>query len=223
MEILLDTANIETIKYYNDIYDVRGVTTNPTIISREKSEFFPMLFEIREIIGDRQLHVQVTAECSEEMLCEAETITEKLGKDTYVKVPVNEEGIKTIKILKQNGYNVTATAIYTIQQAMLASSVGADYVAPYFNRMCNLNYDAKAVISDMAELFGIHGKNTKILAASFKNTNQIMEALSAGADAVTASPELYSKMLENPAVFSAIETFRNDWTNLYGNKKIYEL
>ncbi len=223
MELLLDTANIETIKHYNDIYDVRGVTTNPTIISREKSEFFPMLLEIREIIGDRQLHVQVTAESSDEMLREAETITEKLGKDTYVKVPVNEEGIKTIKILKQNGYNVTATAIYTIQQAMLASSVGADYVAPYFNRMSNLNYDAKEVISDMAELFRIHGKNTKILAASFKNTNQIMEALSSGAAAATASPELYSKMLENPAVFSAIETFRNDWINLYGDRKIYEL
>ncbi len=222
MEILLDTANLETIRKYNEIYDITGVTSNPTILSREKAEFFPLLLEIRDIIGDKQLHVQVTGSSSEEMLKEAETITEKLGKNTYIKVPVNEEGIKTIKILKSNGYKVTGTAIYMPQQAMLAASVGADYVAPYFNRMNNMNVDSTNAIEEMAWLFEHYHKDTKILAASFKNTQQIMSALLAGAHAVTASADLYTQMVTSPVIDSAIDGFAKDWSGLYGEKRIYE-
>ncbi len=224
MEILLDTANLETIKKYNDIYDITGVTSNPTIISREKGDFFTILCGIRKIIGDeKQLHVQVTADNCEEMLEEAETIVKRLGKDTYIKVPTNEAGIKTMKTLKSKGYNVTATAIYTVQQAVMAASVGADYAAPYFNRMCNNNFDAPEAIAEMAEIYAMYGKKTKLLAASFKNTNQIMQALLAGAEAVTASPELYTQMVESPLIDDAISRFANDWNGLYGDKKIYEL
>ena len=225
MEILLDTANIETIKKYNEIYDIKGVTTNPTIISREKGDFFGILTEIRAIIGEeKQLHVQVTADNCEEMLKEAEAIVNRLGKaNVYIKVPTNEEGIKTMKILKGRGYNVTATAIYTVQQAVMAASVGADYAAPYFNRMCNNNFDAPSAIAEMAEIYSMYGKDTKLLAASFKNTNQIMQALLAGAEAITASPELYTQMVESPLIDDAISRFAKDWNGLYGNKKIYEL
>ena len=224
MEILLDTANLETIKKYNDIYDIKGVTSNPTIISREKGDFFAILCDIRKIIGDeKQLHVQVTADNCEEMQKEAEAIVKRLGKDTYIKVPTNEVGIKTMKALKADGYNVTATAIYTPQQAVMAASVGADYAAPYFNRMCNNNFNAPEAIAEMAEIYSMYGKNTKLLAASFKKTNQKMQALLAGAEAVTASPELYTQMVESPLIDDAISRFNADWTKLYGNKKIYEL
>ena len=224
MEILLDTANIETIKKYNDIYDVTGVTSNPTRISREKGDFFAILCGIRKIIGDKkQLHVQVTADNCEEMLEEAEAIVKRLGKDTYIKVPTNEVGIKTMKALKADSYNVTATAIYTPQQAVMAASVGADYAASYFNRMCNNNFNAPEAIAEMAEIYSMYGKKTKLLAASFKNTNQIMQALLAGAEAVTASPELYTQMVESPLIDDAISRFDADWTKLYGSKKIYEL
>ena len=223
MEILLDTANVETIKRYNDIYDIAGVTSNPTIISREKGNFFEILKKIREIINEKQLHVQVSATDFNEILKEAEFIVKKLGNETYIKIPANEIGIKAIKTLKQKGYNVTATAIYTIQQAMLCASVGADYVAPYFNRICNNNYDAPKVIANISEMFALHNMHTKILAASFKNTNQIIEALCSGAQAVTASPELYTMMLTSPVVDSAIDTFCKDWASVYGEKKIYEL
>lgn len=224
MEILLDTANVELIKRYNDIYNVSGVTSNPTIISREKADFFETLREIRQIIGEeKQLHVQVSALTFDEMMKEAESIVQKLGKNTYIKVPTNEVGIKVMKTLKQNGYNVTATAIYSLQQAMLAASVGADYAAPYFNRMCNCNYDMPAAISDMVRLYEIQNVKTKLLVASFKNTSQILQSLLAGAQAVTASPELYSAMVQSPIVESAIETFSNDWVKTYGDKRIYEL
>ena len=223
MEIILDTANLEDIRRYNDIYDITGITSNPTILAKEKAEFFPLLMEIRSIIGEKQLHVQVTGSTCEEMLKEAEALTDRLGKDTYIKVPTNEEGIKTMKVLKSRGNRVTATAIYMPQQAMLAASVGADYVAPYFNRMNNMNVDSKKAIGDMAWLFEHNQIQTKIVAASFKNTQQVMDALMAGAQAVTVSPELYTQMVENPMIDSAIAGFAADWEATYGDKRIYEL
>ena len=223
MEFLLDTANVEEISKYNEIYDITGVTSNPTIISREKGEFFPILYKIKEIIGNKQLHVQVTGNTCEEMLKEAETIVKNIDKAVYIKVPTNEEGIKTMKKLKESGFNVTATAIYTVQQAVMAASIGADYAAPYFNRMCNNNYNAPEAIAEMAKMYKMYNKSTKLLAASFKNTNQIMQALSSGAQAVTASPELYTMMFESPLIESAISKFDQDWTELYGDKRIYKL
>lgn len=223
MEILLDTANIEQIKKYVDLYEITGVTSNPTIISREHAEFWPLLTEIKKIIGDRQLHVQVTGETWEEMVKEAECVQSKLGKDTYIKVPTTEQGICAMKHLKATGSHVTATAVYTTQQAMMAASVGADYVAPYFNRMNNLNVDSRKVIGDMVQLFRMHNKSTKILAASFKNTEQVMDAFTVGAQAVTVSVDLLTTMVENAIIDFAVENFKKDWIKTYGDKKIYEL
>lgn len=223
MEILLDTANLEQIKKYMGLYEITGVTSNPTIISRENAEFWPLLTEIKKIIGDKQLHVQVTADTWEEMLKEAECIRERLGEDTYIKVPTTEQGICAMKHLKEMGAKVTATAVYTSQQAMMAACVGADYVAPYFNRMNNLNVDSKKVIGDMVNLFKIHGKSTKILAASFKNTEQVMDALNVGAQAVTVSVDLLTTMVENAIIDFAVDGFKKDWIRTYGDKKIYEL
>lgn len=223
MEILLDTANISAIEKYNDIYNIAGVTTNPVILAREGGEFLPTLYKIREIIKDKQLHVQVTASTSEEMEREAEAIVKKLGKDVFIKVPVNEEGIKTIKTLKENGYNVTATVVYTLQQAIFASSVGADYVAPYFNHICDHIGDAAKVIGEMSQIFKTHNSNTKILAASFRNTTQIIQSIASGAEAVTLSPDMLSSMLKIQSVDTTISKFSKAWSDLYGEKKIYEL
>lgn len=223
MEILLDTANLEQIKKYVGLYEITGVTSNPTIISREKADFWPLLTEIKKVIGEKQLHVQVTADTWEEMLKEADCIRERLGKDTYIKVPTTEQGICAMKHLKEEGARVTATAVYTTQQAMMAASAGADYVAPYFNRMNNLNVDSKKVIGDMVQLFRVHGKPTKILAASFKNTEQVMDALTVGAQAVTVSVDLLTTMVENAIIDFAVDGFKKDWIKTYGDKKIYEL
>ncbi|MFT3982989.1 MAG: fructose-6-phosphate aldolase [Lachnospiraceae bacterium] len=223
MEILLDTANLELIQKYNEIYEIAGVSSNPTILSKEKADFFPLLIKIRDTIGNKQLHVQVTGNTCEQMLKEAQRIVSVLGRDTYIKVPANEEGIKTMKTLKEKAFRVTATAVYMPQQAMVSASVGADYVAPYYNRICNLSIDGKMVIREISELFNKHEQKTKILAASFKNTQQIMEALNAGAQAVTASPELYTQMVSSPMIDAAIAGFASDWKNVYGDMQIDQL
>lgn len=223
MEFFLDTVNVEQIKKYNEIYDITGVTSNPTIFARERCEFFSTLIKIREIIGNKQLHVQVTGKTCEEMVKEAESIVKNIDKNVYIKVPTNEEGIKTMKTLKADGYNITATIIYTLQQAVMAANVGVDYVAPYFNRMAENNYNAIDEIADMGKIFKMHNKSTKLLVASFRNTNQIMQVLLSGATAVTVSPEIYSTMFENASVESVIKRFDSDWDKIYGGKRIYEI
>ena len=224
MELLLDTANLEAIKKYNDYYNVIGVTTKPTILSREKGPFFETYEKIRSVIGEeKQLHVQVTARKCEEMLKEAETITSRLGKDVYIKVPVVEEGVKAMKLLKEAGFNVTATAVVSVQQAFLAGSVGADYVAPYVDRMENLSIDPYEAVARIREIFDYQGITTKILGASFKNTQQVMRTYEMGAEAVTVAPELLTTMCSNAVTDLWVENFEKDWVNLYGDRRIYEL
>ncbi len=223
MKLLLDTANVGLIEKYNDIYDIAGVTSNPTILAREGGAFRAQLLAIREIIGSKELHVQVVANTYEDMLHEAEFILKKFGAESYVKVPVNEVGIQLMKNLKLSGYNVTATAVYTVEQAILAASIGADYIAPYFNRMVKLGMDAAQNIRNIKSIYQQHNLKTQILAASFQSIEQITEAILAGADAVTASPELYTAMLSNPHVDEAIEKFAKDWQSAYGYHKIFEL
>lgn len=224
MELLLDIANLGAIRKYHDYYNITGVTTNPTILSREKGPFFETYEAIRKIIGDqKQLHVQVTARECEEMLKEAEVITSRLGKDVYIKVPVVEEGIKAMKLLKEGGYNVTATAVVSVQQAFLAGSVGADYVAPYINRMANLNIDPYETVARIRNVFDNQSIETKILGASFKNTQQVMLTYEYGAEAVTVAPELLTTMCSNAVTDLWITNFEKDWAGLYGDRRIYEL
>lgn len=224
MELLLDTANLEAIRKYCDYYNIIGVTTNPSILSREKGPFFETCARIREIIGqEKQLHVQVTGRSCEEMLKEAEVITQRLGKDVYIKVPVMEEGVKAMKLMKARGLRVTATAVVSVQQAFLAGSVGADYVAPYVNRMENLNIDPYEAVTRIREIFDNQGITTKILGASFKNTQQVMRIYEMGAEAVTVGPELLTTMCSNAVTDLWVNNFEKDWVNLYGDRRIYEL
>ena len=118
---------------------------------------------------------------------------------------------------------MTATIVYTLQQAVMAASVGADYVAPYFNRMSENNLNALDEIADMAKIFKMYNKQTKLLVASFRNTNQIMKVLLSGAAAVTVAPEFYSMMFENSSVDSIMNRFDNDWVTTFGDSRIFEM
>ena len=133
MKYLLDTANLNEIKEYTDIFPIDGITSNPSIVKREgKIKFFEHMNNIRSIIGiDKTLHIQVTSMETEGMLQDADTLLNKVDSQIYIKIPVTMEGIKAIKILKSRGIHVTATAIYGKSQAFLALEAGADYLAPY--------------------------------------------------------------------------------------------
>lgn len=228
MELMFDNANIETIKEFAEIYPYVGITSNPTIIKREgKIDFFNHFRELRKIIGkERSLHIQVVSQTADEMIKEAERIVEKIDKDVYIKIPVTEEGLKAIKNLKARGFKITATAIYTKMQGLVAIAAGADYIAPYFNRIQSRGSDAAATVECFRQNIDFFGKKTKILAASFHHGGQVIKALVAGADAVTLSPDLLREMVcVNPTNYieNAVTTFAADWEESQGTKSILDL
>jgi transaldolase len=218
MELMLDTANLIEIEYYSNIFPIKGVTSNPSILKKEGHlDLFNHLEKIRNIIGtNSSLHVQVTTDTSEDIVKEAYTISEKLGKDIYIKVPVNEEGLKAIRILKRENFKITATAIYTMAQGDFAIMAGSDYIAPYFNRMENININPTSVINHFSTLIKEYNMETKIVAASFKNIGQVMHAYESGAHCATVDPKILSDSLKMPAIESAVSNFKSDWEEIYG-------
>ncbi|MCQ9210832.1 fructose-6-phosphate aldolase [Granulicatella seriolae] len=226
MEFLLDTANLEEIKKYEAIIPLAGVTSNPSIVKKEgKIDFFKHMKQIRDIIGkDRTLHVQVVATDYEGMLKDAEMIAAQIDSEVYIKVPTSEIGLKVMKELKCRGMNVTATAIYTKFQAYLAIAAGADYLAPYFNRMENLNIDAKTAIQEIAKEIARTNSSSKILAASFKNIAQVNAALEAGAQSATMGCDIIKQAFSMPSIEQAVVDFTADWESIYGQgTAIYNL
>ncbi|MDS0527984.1 fructose-6-phosphate aldolase [Clostridium sp. SHJSY1] len=225
MEYMLDTANIELIKEYNQIFPITGVTSNPSILKKEgKVDFFNHFRKIREIIGmEKTLHIQVVAKDCKGILKEAKAILDNIDNKVYIKIPVNSEGLKAMKVLKRLGVSVTATAIYTKAQGFLAMESGADFIAPYFNRMENMNINPGEVIKAFADMIEKYNYETKILAASFKNIGQVNDSFSFGAQTATMAPEILRDALEMPAIQKAVDDFISDWESIFGKTSIVDL
>ena len=225
MKYLLDTANLDEIRELSEYLPIAGVTSNPTIVKREGAvPFFAHMREIRTIIGSlRPLHIQVTARDYDDMMRDAEAVFRHVDEKVFIKVPVDFAGVKVIKALKRQGANVTATAVYGMDQAFIALEAGADCIAPYFNRMEALGVDAANVIGNIAGIINHYGYETEILAASFKQPAQIDRAILAGAHSVTVSPSVLREIFAKKVVTDAIQVFADDWSDLYGGKMLTEL
>ncbi|MBP1890019.1 fructose-6-phosphate aldolase 2 [Clostridium moniliforme] len=221
MIYMLDTANLNAIRKAFDIYPITGVTTNPTIISKENRDFIGLLKEIREIIGeDTMLHAQVIGKSAEDMIKEAKYLNETIGGNFYVKIPVTKEGIKAIRVLSKEGINITATAIFTAQQALMAAVSGAKFVAPYVNRIDNISGNGVEVVKDIIEELKLYNLDCKVLAASFKNVQQVQDLSRNGVHSVTVNPDIMDKMLEHPLTDWSVDQFINDWEKVYGEGKL---
>ncbi|MBP5552392.1 MAG: fructose-6-phosphate aldolase [Spirochaetales bacterium] len=225
MELLLDTANISKIRKALDYYPISGLTTNPSIMKAEgKIDFWAHMREIQAMLGkDRTFHVQVISKTCDGILREADVLRRKLGEDIYIKTPVSKEGLKAISVMSREGFNVTATAIYTTFQAQLAMLAGARYLAMYYNRMLNLDIDADKAFRQVADSIREGGHNCKIVGASFKNVMQLTNAIADGAQALTVPPDLLDTALANPSIDLAVENFRKDWSSVYGDSTLADL
>ncbi len=225
MEYLLDTANLQDIQKFSRHMPVAGVSSNPSIIKKEgKVNFFSHMKTVRSIIGNQaSLHIQVSQKDYTGMMKDAEAILNGVDDRVYIKVPVTMDGVKVIKELKAKGIHVTATAVYLIAQAYVACEAGADYVAPYYNRMEAMGMNAAADLKRIADYIDRYRYPTKILAASFKNVAQINQAIGVGAHAVTATPSLYEDILTNAVVAEAVDVFCDDWREVYGDSSIADL
>lgn len=225
MEYMFDTTNLADIERFGEVFPYTGVTSNPTILKRDgQRELVSTFREIRRLIGDqRSLHVQVVATERGDMLKEAESILRKLDEQAYIKVPTTEEGLAAMQILKARGIGVTATAVYTKLQGFMAIAAGADYVAPYFNRVANLDVNARELIGSMAEMISRDSSRCKILAASFSSIAQVNAALLSGAHVVTVPPRLLHGAYSSATLERAVSDFADDWRSVAGDTSISSL
>lgn len=224
MRILLDTANLDDIRYFNTYFPIEGVTTNPTILAKEGGDVVAQLKAIREIIGnDKELHVQVTETEFDKIIEEARLIVDYLGINTFVKIPVTDVGLRVTKYLSDRGIGVTVTAVLTAAQAMLASNAGASYVAPYISRSENLCADGVGTVADIAKIFEASGADTQILAASFKTAKEVLDVAVVGCHTATIGSSIMKMLLSHTTTDTSIVGFERDWKAAFGETTLLSL
>lgn len=219
MLILIDDADVAAIADVLSYLPVDGVTTNPTILSRVGKDPVEVLREIRELLPARaQLHVQLVSTTTEGMIAEAKALCAELGNDLYVKIPVTREGYAAIPRVTDLGFRVTATGIHSSMQGFMAAKAGAKYIAPYVNRMDNYGIDGVRVAADIHKMLRTHELDSDVLAASFKNSEQVLELVRAGIGALTAHPDVLAHLVGNPATDAAIADQNDDFASLVGGR-----
>ena len=220
MELLLDTANLHEIERLMDIYPIDGITTNPSIMS-SCGDLKRVLSELRRLSVDLgSLHVQTTEETAEGMVAQGERLADFFGPNLYLKLPVSSEGIKAMRLAKAAGLNITATAVFTPLQGLIAAKAGASYIAPYVNRLDDICGDGVSVACEIYSTLKLHGFETKVLGASFKNIGQILALAAYGIHAVTVNPDLMDKIIYHPSTDVGIKLFNKDWQASFSGSHI---
>lgn len=220
MKLLIDDADIGRIERLCRYYPIDGVTTNPSILAKCGRPPYEALKDIRKFIGNAaELHVQVLSRTAEEMVEEGLKIERILGNNTFIKIPAIPEGLRAMRILHDDGYHVTATAIYTPMQAYLAAKAGAEYAAPYVNRIDNLGGDGVTTTKNIQDIYTRNGLNTRILAAGFKNSQQVQELCEYGITCLTIASDVIDNLIRNANVTMAVEDFVADFESLCGKGK----
>jgi len=222
IELYLDTVDAEQVNRLSTCMPIKGVTTNPTILANASIGVAQALTELTEILGsDARFHVQAVSQTVTEIVDEAISL-DKLPFDIVVKIPATEVGLAAIKKVKKRGILVLATAIYSSQQGFLAAMCGADYLAPYINRIDTMGGNGIGVVADLQQLLSVNGSKCKVLPASFKNTQQVMEVMKLGIGAITLPSEVAIQMISHPAVEPAVEKFSQDWRDTFGTMLPFE-
>lgn len=221
MELIIDSSNIEQIKELNDLLTITGVTTNPTILTKSGREAMDVVKDLCDVLSEDQLlFIQTVQTSFEGIMEEAKMISSIRNKNMYVKIPVTHEGLRAIKECKKLGIHTLATAIYTADQAFLAAMNGAEYLAPYTNRMCNYG-DGVQDVKDLIEMLRVNHMPAKVIAASFKNTYQVHELIKAGIQAVTIPCDVLYQMIDHPGTKIAVGEFSVNWQRAY-NRNTFE-
>lgn len=209
MKLFIDTANVEEIKRANEMGVICGVTTNPSLIAKEGRDFKQVVTEITEIV-DGPISAEVISMKAEEMVPEAIELA-KIHKNIIIKIPMCEEGLKAVKILKDKGIKTNVTLIFSVNQALLAAKAGASYVSPFAGRVDDVGQSGIDIIRDIADVFDIYHMDCEIIAASIRHPMHVTEAALAGAHISTVPFDVIKKMISHPLTDLGINKFLADW------------
>ncbi len=209
MKIFLDTANLESIRKFNDMGLLDGITTNPSLISKEGGNPKNIMEEITKIIkGDVSLEVLSTEYSG--MIEEGKKLRQ-YGKNVVVKVPMTSDGLRACKYLSSEGIPVNVTLIFSANQALLAAKSGAKYVSPFIGRLDDIGQDGMHLIKEIKQIFSNYDFGTQILVASIRHPIHVIDAAKIGADVVTLPPSVLDKMMQHPLTDIGLESFLSDW------------
>ena len=211
MKFFIDTANIEEIKKAWELGVINGVTTNPSLISKEKTEPVALFKEICAIV-DGPISAEVIGTKADEMVKEAENLV-KIHENIVVKIPIIEEGLKAVKRLTAAGIKTNVTLIFSPGQALLAAKAGATYVSPFVGRLDDISHNGMDIVADIQTIYENYDFDTEIIVASIRNPLHVIEAALIGADIATIPYSVIGQLIKHPLTDIGLEKFLKDWEN----------
>lgn len=212
MKIFLDTANLESIKKYNDMGVLDGITTNPTLLSKEQGSPEEIMRSIVSMVrGDVSLEVIGTK--SAQMIEEAHHL-KKYGQNVVVKIPMIPEGLKALTILSSEGISTNVTLVFSANQALLAAKAGATYVSPFIGRLDDIGHNGMSIVKSIVNIFRNYQFKTQVLVASIRHPDHVVQAAEIGADVVTLPPDILGKMMRHPLTDKGLDAFLSDWERI---------
>ncbi|KXB47543.1 hypothetical protein HMPREF3188_00513 [Tissierellia bacterium KA00581] len=212
MKFFIDTANVDEIKEINNWGVIDGVTTNPSLIAKEKRDFKQVIKEIASIV-DGPISAEVISLDSKNMVNEARELA-KINKNIVIKIPMTEEGLKAVNILSKENIKTNVTLVFSATQALLASKAGASYVSPFLGRLDDISTDGMNLIEDICQIFSIYDIDTQIIAASVRTPMHVLQIAKSGADIATVPYKVFKQMLKHPLTDIGIEKFLKDWESV---------
>jgi len=212
MKLFLDTAHLEDIKRVAAMGLLDGVTTNPTLISREEGKFKDILYNICEVVKG-PVNAEVVSLQADEMIAEGRELA-KLHENIVVKIPMTPDGLVATKTLSSEGIPVNVTLIFSPSQALLAAKAGAAYVSPFLGRLDDISHVGMELVQQIIAIYDNYGFSTEVLAASLRHPMHVVEAALAGADIATLPPKVFDQLFKHPLTDIGIERFLADWNKV---------
>ncbi len=209
MQLFMDTANVEEIRRMYEMGFVSGVTTNPSLVAREKQDYTDILRQITAIV-EGPISAEVLKEDAPGMVEEARKLA-AIHPNIVIKIPLTAEGLKAIHQLKTENIATNATLIFSAAQALLAARAGARFVSPFLGRVDDMSNESLSVLADIVDVFALHDLNCQIIAASIRSPWQVVEAARIGADIATVPTKILEQMIHHPLTDIGLERFRKDW------------
>ena len=215
MKIFIDFANVKVIKKFSKMGIIDGVTTNPTLIAKEGTNFNDLVNEIVKIVNG-PVSVEVISLDVEGMVTEAKQLS-RIAPNVVIKIPMTFEGLKATKILSGEGIKTNVTLVFSANQALLAAKAGATYVSPFIGRLDDHGHVGMDVVREILEIYKNYSFKTEVIVASIRHPIHVIEAAKAGAHVATIPPDVLEKMFKHPLTDEGIQRFLEDW------KKVQEL
>jgi transaldolase len=209
MKFFIDSANIKEIKEGINLGMVDGVTTNPSLIAKEKRGFVEVVKEILEVV-DGPVSLEVVSTEAEAMVREGKKLA-KMGDNAVIKVPMTTEGLKATKIFAGEGIRVNQTLIFSPNQALMAAKAGAAYVSPFVGRLDDVAHDGMEIVEQIITIYNNYGFETEVIVASVRHPRHVLEAALMGADIATIPFKVIDQLAKHPLTDRGVELFLADW------------